>query len=142
MTGSDRKEGDDRLRLADLLVEGINATSDDEILAEFKSGEADQNAASIRALFEKALIGRNKQHLADAKASVAAGRAPSSQAKCAPLNIEEARRLLLRVQTASAGQPLTLAARKETELSDADVLSIVENLRELGVITGDEGKDM
>jgi hypothetical protein len=140
MTGSDKKERDDRLRLADLLVEGILVTPDDEILAEFGPGEAEQNAATIRAFFEKAVVGRNKQRLANAQAAVATGRSPAPTSR-APLNIAEARRLLRRVQTASAAQPVTLAARKETELSDADVLSIVENLRELGVISGDEGKD-
>jgi hypothetical protein len=139
MTRNNEKERDALLRLADLLAEDILNTPDDEILDEFRAdGDPDQNAAAMRALFEKTVIAMNKQRLAAARAGVANRRRAGGQSSPAPVDIAEARRLLHRVQALSADRPLTLAARKETELSDADVLNIVANLKELGVIPPDD----
>ena len=139
MTRNNKKERDALLRLADLLAEDVLNTPDDEILAEFRAdGDPDQNAAAMRALFEKTVIAMNKQRLAAARAGVANRRRAGGQLSPDPVDIAEARRLLHRVQASSADRPLTLAARKETELSDADVLSIVANLKELGVIPPDD----
>lgn len=139
MTRNNEKERDALLRLADLLAEDVLNTPDDEILDEFRTdGDPDQNAAAMRALFEKTVIAMNKQRLAAARAGVANRRRAGGQSSPASVDIAEARRLLHRVQASSADRPLTLAARKETELSDADVLSIVANLKELGVIPPDD----
>jgi hypothetical protein len=45
------------------------------------------------------------------------------------------------LKTLPEGQQLTLAARKESELSDADVVGLLEDLRELGVAFPDDGRD-
>jgi hypothetical protein len=141
MTRNNKKERDALLRLADLLAEDILNTPDDEILAEFRAnGDPDQNAAATRALFEKTVIAMNKQRLAAARAAVANNRRAGGQSSPASVDIAEARRLLHRVQASSVDRPVTLAARKETELSDADVLSIVANLKELGVIPPDDSE--
>ncbi|MFO1126616.1 MAG: hypothetical protein U1E25_15970 [Methylocystis sp.] len=143
MTGDNRKERSALDRLSDLLVEDILNASDEDILSELRERNIDaaQNAAAIRALFEKSVIAMNKQRLAAARAGVAADRRSRGRASSPPVDIEEARRLLRGVLDApSRGQPVTLAARKEAELSDADVLSMLENMRELGVLppTNDE----
>jgi hypothetical protein len=144
MIGDNRKERDALNRLTDLLVEDILNASHEEIFAELKEKKIDlaQNAAAMRTLFEKSLVAMNKQRLAAARAGVAADRA-GNQGSSSLIDIAEARRLLRRVLDApSPGQPVTLAARKESELSDADVLSMLENLRELGVLPpSDNGKD-
>jgi hypothetical protein len=144
MTGDNRKERDALNRLTDLLVEDILNALDEEILAELRDKKIDpaQNAAAMRALFEKSLLAMNKQRLAAARAGVAADRA-RKHGSSPPVDIAEARRLLRRVLDApSQDQPVTLAARKESELSDGDVLSMLENLRELGVLPpSDDGKD-
>lgn len=141
MTGNTKKERAALIRLTDLLVEDVLNTSDDEILAEFRTdGDPDQNAAAMRALFEKTVIAMNKQRLAAARAGVASSGRAGGQSSPNPIDIAGARRLLHRVQASSADHPVTLAARKETELSDADVLSIVANLKELGVIPPDDSE--
>jgi hypothetical protein len=58
------------------------------------------------------------------------------------IDITEARRRLRRVlDTPANNQPVTIAARKESELSDADVLGMLDDLKELGVIAPDDDKD-
>ncbi|MGJ0535404.1 hypothetical protein [Methylocystis sp.] len=145
MTGDKRKERSALDRLSDLLVEDILNASDEDILTELRERNIDaaQNAAAIRTLFETSVIAMNKQRLAAARAGVGADRRAREQASSRPVDIEEARRLLRGVLDASSkGKPLTLAARKEAELSDADVLTMLDNLRELGVLPPiDEGKD-
>lgn len=141
MTGENKKERLGLDRLADALVDDILNTSDEDILAEFKEthGDTAQNAAAMRALFEKTVIGMNKQRLADAKAGVAATRRGTAAALMQTIDIAEARRQLRRVLNAVANnQPVTIAARKESELSDADVLGMLDDLRELGITAPDE----
>lgn len=141
MTGENTKERAALARLADALVEDILTTSDEDILAEFKETQGDpaQNAVAMRALFEKTVIAMNKQRLADAKAAVAAARRWTAPASVKTVDIVEARRRLRRVlDTAPNNQPVTIAARKESELSDADVLGMYEDLNELGVIAPDD----
>jgi hypothetical protein len=141
MTGTTKKERDALIRLSDLLAEDILNTTDDEILAEFRTdGDPDQNAAAMRTLFENTFIALNKQRLTAARAGVADTRRAAGQSSPATVDITEARRLLHRVQASNANPPVTLAARKETELSDADVLSIVANLKELGIIPPDDSE--
>jgi hypothetical protein len=139
MTGNNRKERNALNRLADLFAEDILNTSDEEILAEFKErhGNPVQNAAAMRALFEKTVIAANKSRLNAARLAVAASR--RSGGALTAIDIAEARQKLRRIlATGSPGQSLTLAARKEDELSDADVLGMLEDLSELGALPPDE----
>jgi hypothetical protein len=141
MTARNRQERDALKRLADLLVEDLLNTPDDEFLAEFKEAHGDpaRNAAALRVLFEKTVIGMNKQRLAAARAGVAADRHAIDDKSSQPADVAEARRLLVRVlDTSGSNRFLTLAARKETDLSDADVLSLLTNLRELGIVPPDD----
>ncbi|NTF47034.1 hypothetical protein G6L77_01850 [Agrobacterium rhizogenes] len=50
-------------------------------------------------------------------------------------------RLRAVVDTPGLPQKVTLAARKENELSDADILGMLEDLRELGVLPPDDNQD-
>ena len=76
MTRDNRKERDALHRLADLLAEDVLNTPDDAILDEFKAnhGNPMQNAAAVRALFEKSVLMGNKRRLAAARAGVDADR--------------------------------------------------------------------
>jgi hypothetical protein len=144
MTGKNKKERGALDRLADALVDDILNTSDEDILTEFKEthGDPAQNAVAMRTLFEKTVIAMNKQRLADAKAGVAAARRWTAPASMKPIDIMEARRQLRRVlDTPANNQPVTIAARNETELSDADVLGMLDDLKELGIIPPDHEKD-
>lgn len=131
-------------RLADALVDDILNMSDEDILAEFHEGHGDpeQHAAQMRALFEKAILAANKQRLLEAQAGVAADR-PLTSTSTSPIDIAEARqRLRATLENPNASAKLTLAARKESELSDADILGMLDDLRELGALpSGDESDE-
>lgn len=140
MTGNPKTARAALDRLADVLVEDILSASDEDILAEFREthGEPEAHAADMRVLFEKSLIAANKRYLTAAKAGVAASHRPAG-ARVPTIDIAKARARLRAVLDAP-GLPhqLTLAARKESELSDTDILSILDDLQELGVLPPDD----
>lgn len=134
-----RKKSDALDRLVDALVEDVLGASDQEILAEFQENGSDPNklAADMLALSERSVVAANKSQLTAAKAGAAQAKAAQMYSS-PPIEIEAARKQLREIlQTGSTGQ-LTMAARKESELSDADVIGMLEDLRALGVI-GDSG---
>lgn len=141
MTGHDKKEREALNRLADALVDDILNTSDEDILAEFREthGDPDRNAVEMRELFEKSILAANKKRLTAAKAGVAASRRASPVATPGPIDIQAARaRLRTIVSTQWPDQKITLAARKENELSDNDIQGLLEDLRELGALPPDD----
>lgn len=137
MSEDNRKECDALAHLADLLVDEIINTSDEDILTELKEDGLNpkENAAIMRALFEKSLISMNKRRLVVARSGVNAYKSANKGLLSSPVNIQEARRLLRNfVENSSQNHQMTIAARKESELSDADILSMIEDLYELGVL--------
>ena len=123
------------LRLADALVDDILSTPDDEILAEFAdvNGDSSKNSDAMRVLFEKSVLRVRKARLHAAQAGVAADRIPSPPRKV--VSMEDARGRLRRVlKSCPPNVKLTLAARNEDELSDADVLGMLLDLEELGFV--------
>lgn len=144
MTGKGKKERVALNRLADVFVDDILCASDEDILAEFSEacGDPNQNAAEMRALFEKSVLASNKKRLAAAKVAAAANRRSSTVSAATPIDMAAARaRLRAVVDTPGLPQKVTLAARKENELSDADILGMLEDLRELGVLPPDDNQD-
>lgn len=132
---TDREEALKAMRgLRQLMVDDILNASDEEILAQFTEdvGSPEENAARMRALFEKAVLLANKDRLRAARAGASTAQAsrPTS-----PIPISEARARLRRVLDAHANDGnFTLAARKESELTDADVLDMLETMRDLGLL--------
>jgi len=130
-------------RLENALVEDILAASDDEIAAEIVEvhGDPKKVAAATRAVFEKALAGMGKARLAAARAAVDASR--RRPATVVALDPAAARRRLdkLMATDPEVASKLTLAARKGSSPSDADVRSMLEDLEELGIVLphDDEG---
>ncbi|UGX89564.1 hypothetical protein G6321_00002040 (plasmid) [Bradyrhizobium barranii subsp. barranii] len=128
----DTKAGLRRLKLA--MVDDLLKASDQGVLAQFTEdfGSAEANAKHMREAFEKTILLANKDRLHAARAGVSASRVPSP----APaIPIAEARARLRQVMAAHADdQTFTLAARKESELTDADVLDMLEAMRDLGLI--------
>jgi hypothetical protein len=121
-------------RLTNTLAVEILGASDQEVLREFQDlhGDPFRHAAEMRDLFQRTVFRANKARLVAAKAGAAARRAEAVNTR--PVNIAEARRLLRAVlDTPNAPLPLRLAARKESELSDADVAGMIDDLRELGL---------
>lgn len=138
---SPEREGLDRL--ANDLVDDILSASDEEVLAEFRGSgdDPDQHAADMRALFEASVLAAKKRRLAQAKAGAQTQR-ETRNTTARPPDMVEARRLLRAIlDDSNAQHGLTLAARKESELSDDDILSLLDDLRELGVFPSDEGSD-
>jgi hypothetical protein len=143
MTGKDKKEHAALDRLADAFVDDILQASDEEILAEFVESHGDpaKNATDLRALFEKTVLATNKRRLKAAQARIAASRTLAKVTPVPAINIAEARQRLRRIlASGTADVKLTLAARKEDELSDSDVLGMLEDLQELGAIPPDDDK--
>ncbi len=142
MTGKKSEARDALDRLADALVDDVLNASDQEMLAEFREtgGDPDKLAGDMRARFERSVLAANKSKLAAAKAGAARARATPARAS-APIDIATARKRLHAVlQTPATSEKLTMAARKESELSDADVMGLLEDLRALGIVTdGDNG---
>lgn len=141
MTGKPKTERAALDRLADALVEDILSASDEDILAELRETEGDpeRHAADMRARFEKSLLVANKRKLAAARAGVAASRRMAGMPVTA-IDITAARaRLRAALDMPGVAQKLTLAARKESEMSDTDVLGMLDDLRELGVLPEDDG---
>jgi hypothetical protein len=141
MTGKGKKERAALDRLADVLVDDILNASDEDVLTEFKEthGDPDYNAAEMRALFERSVLASNKKRLAAARIGAAAKRHPPTGFAATPIDMQAARaRLRAIMDTPGLPQKVTLAARKENELSDADILGMLEDLRELGILPPDD----
>ena len=142
------KNESDRIRLnrlSDSIAEDILNMSDEEILVEFMEdgGDPKRNASEMRALFEKTLLLVNKRNMATAKAGAADSRRSNLFRPAIDLDITSARELLHSVIERNKDvSRMTLAARNENDLSDADVRSMLENFAELGLLDSgvDEGK--
>lgn len=120
--------------LRQAMAKDVMAASDDEILAQFAedTGSPEANAVQMRALFERSVLLANKGRLQAAKAGVAASKVPSP---ATAIPISEARARLRGVLDAHADdKSFALAARKESELTDEDVLDMLEAMRELGLL--------
>jgi hypothetical protein len=132
---TEREEARKAIRaLRRVMVDDIMAASDEEILTQFAEdvGSPNENAARMRALFEGTVLLANKVRLQAARAGAVASKASSPSS---PIPISEARARLRQVLDAHAhDKSFTLAARKESELSDADVLDMLEVMRELGLL--------
>jgi hypothetical protein len=125
------------LRLADALVEDILNASDEDILAEARDDNTDPGAAATQAsaLFENAAAFAGKERLAAAKAALANRQASAIVTRLDPA---VARRRLERIfaNDPHAAGKLTRAARKGQGYSDDDVISMLDDLAELGITPG------
>jgi hypothetical protein len=132
---TERKEARKPLHgLRQAMADDIMETSDEDILVQFAEdfGPPAENAARMGALFEKTILLANKGRLRAARAGAAAAKISSASS---PIPIGEARARLRQALDANAqDKTFTLAARKESELSDADVLDMLEAMRELGLL--------
>jgi hypothetical protein len=87
----------------------------------------------MRELFERTVLLANKVRLQAARAGAVASKVSTNPNS--PIPISKARARLRQVLDAHADdRSFTLAARKESELSDADVLDMLEVMRELGLL--------
>jgi hypothetical protein len=140
---SNKKRGRKTLgRLVDVLVDDVLSMSDEEILAEFAEthGDVAKNKTEMLALFEKSVLKANKERMRVAKAGLAASRGKTVVSTV--VNMDNARERLRRaLASCPPGIKLTLAARNESELSDSDVLGMLQDLEELGMIAPGDKSD-
>lgn len=144
MTGKGDKERIALSRLANALTDDILSASDDDILADLRETGEDpaKNADDMRALFEKTVLIANKKRLSAAKAGAASVREVFAAPVSPAVDIGAARARLRQIIEAPGGtQKVTLAARKESEMSDSDVLGMLDDLVELGVISRPNNAD-
>ena len=127
-------------RLTDALVDSILNASTEDTLEEFRDthGDPEQNAVEMRAIFEKAVLAVNRQRLVKAQAGVATDHSRSREGGTVINYEKERRRLRSLLDRPDIAERLTLAARKESELSDNDVVNMLNNLRELGISSADD----
>jgi hypothetical protein len=142
MNSPDNKKREALSRLVDELVEDLFATPDQELLSELAdaSGDAASNAEEMRALFDKSILKANKERLKAARAGAAASRVSRSHATI--VDLTDVRERFRRTLAACPPEvKLTLAARNENELSDADMLGMLQDLEELGIVVREDRGD-
>jgi hypothetical protein len=131
-------------RLTEKLVEDVFLASDAEILAEAKEEGRDVagDAVRSRAIFAKAVAAQGKRKMAAARAALNTRAAPTTLPS-GRLTPEQARATLARALRAApdAATKLTMAARKDQGLSDADVYGILEDLADLGLLPPPDGTE-
>jgi hypothetical protein len=128
-------------RLDEAFVEDIIETSDQEILAEFQKhhGDPAHYAATMRARVQKTVLSLKKDRLKAARAELDAAASGGPRQAAQVIDIGEARRKLRGIlSSGTAAGKLTMAARNENELSDADIFIMIANLRELGLWPEDD----
>jgi cell division FtsZ-interacting protein ZapD len=138
---SKRKENNQMIeRLADALVEEILNASDEEILKEAEEdyGDPKQAVEKTRAIFDKARSLMGKKKLQAARVELT----EQQKHSCAIIEIDPsvARSKLddILKQHPEAGGEFTLAARKGKELSDEDVIGMLEDLHDIGLYNPDD----
>ena len=131
--GKQRETGTPNLRRH--VIDDVLEASDTDILSQYAEdiGSPEENAARNRKLFETTVLLANKDRLLAARAGAAAEKNADRPLKVIP--IEDARRKLRDALANHSQDPsFTLAARKETELSDADVLDMLQAMHDLGLL--------
>ena len=127
--------------LADALVKDILHTSDEEIFSEItdEGKSVKSEADRIRGLLKNAETQVAKRCLATARKAVSQYQNEQRRCKIISLDSSKARRALDEVlkKHPESTQQFTLAARKGKDLSDSDVLSMLEDLQELGLYDPD-----
>lgn len=134
MTAADNKKREALGRLADALVDDILAATDEEILAEVaeENGGLAKAIEDTRTLFDNSVANAKKARLGAAQAGLAASR--SAPVAWNLVDMASARKQLRRALAAcSPDDRVTLAARNESELTDLDVLGMLQDLAELGI---------
>jgi len=134
MSGKNDSDRKALMLLADAFVEDILNMSDEEVLQEFQEegGDPARIRREIVELVEKAALSANKTRMATARAGALASGRASRRTPRKTIDVASARdRLRSLIERSQSDSEWTLAARNEEELSDEDVLGILEDLEEL-----------
>ena len=124
------------LNIADLYIDDLFATSDEDLLAEAKSSPVlKKSGVAAKAAYQQALqtIGQKRLRAArEALENDAAENKPTTS----NVDIAKARKLIARLAANDSkfGHKITLAARNLVEISDQEVLDIINDLKRLGAL--------
>jgi hypothetical protein len=136
MTANLEKERAALRRLADALAEDILRSKDDEALASAAEiyGDPTRVAVDTRRLLEEAASVLGKERLREARAALES--LSKKQGRVVHLDPVEARRRLSEVLASDpdTARKLTMAARNGRDLSDSDIVGMVEDLMALGIL--------
>ena len=129
-------------KLSDLFINDLIATPDADILAEATQDVSLKNAGErAKATYQRALLMTGQNKLKEARHAIDLAR---DNAKAGldmnDMDIRRARKILEKL---AANDPtfdikVTLAARNLREITDAEVLSIIMDLKRLGALPADE----
>ena len=129
-------------KLSDLFINDLLATPDSDILAEATQDVSLKNAGErAKATYQRALLMTGQNKLKEARHAIDLAR---DNAKAGldmnDMDIRRARKILEKL---AANDPtfdikVTLAARNLREITDAEVLSIIMDLKRLGALPADE----
>jgi hypothetical protein len=142
MTQNPKDERESLYRLAQAMADDLLNASEEELIAEIieDGRNPTEEAEAMRALIEKAARQNGKARLWAAKDAVAtlhSGRRPAAT----NLGVVEARRKLASLLASEAARGLSMAARKETDMSDSDIFGMLADFEELGVLPGPKGSN-
>ncbi len=134
MTNAKQNEHADLTALTDMFVEDILAATNEEILSELGDTPERQQAriSDSRAFLDSVVEQSGKSKLASAKEAVEADRQrPQKVISLSPAELR-ARFAEFVARDPELAEKMTLAARSGEELSDRDILGILQDLEELG----------
>ena len=120
--------------VADILIDDILDSSDDEILSEAreKYDDVDSEIARTRSIINAAVIKSRKSRLIIAKEQLEKNKTTKRENYVLSFSISDKRRLIN--QAKESVDSLTLAARNEDEMSEQNVDGVLQDLIDLGVI--------
>lgn len=131
-------------RVSDLLVDEILALSDEEIMAEAQEEyeNMEEEAKKIHGLIQKALFSYGKSRLKKAKLEFQEQKT-KARGNLRINSLEKKIAIIKRLNSANdnISRKVTMAARKEEELSERDLDIYLQSAYELGLID-EEGNDL
>lgn len=124
------------LRLSDLLIEDLLATSDADLLATTTPEASKYAGDRAKNALKRAQQIVGQKRLQAARDAVANSKEIINDASIRSIDIAKARQLLenLAANDSIFKNKITLAARNLRDISDSEVLSIIEDLRSLGAL--------
>lgn len=120
--------------VADIFVDDILDSSDDEILSEAREqyDDVDAEITNTRNIINTAVMKNRKTRLAVAKEQLENNRAVKQTSNVLSLSISDKRKLINQIKESI--DSLTLAARNEEEMTELDADGVLQDLIGLGVI--------
>ena len=143
MTGNPKDDRESLDRLAAAMIDDILEASDEDLIAEIleEGSNPTAEAEAMRGVIERAARECGKSLLREAKAAIAAAKDPEPK-KVFSLDAAAARRKLAAILTRDPlARGLSMAARKESELSDSDVFGMLADIEEVEALPEDEDLD-